>query len=59
MKIKIIASEEPLAKPQDLSRERLELIVSQMVDIMNEPALGETKQKSKILRVLQYFNLIK
>ena len=43
--------------PQDLSRERLELIVSSVVDIINKPELGSYQQLSKIITLLEYYNL--
>lgn len=58
MKKLIIASEE-LINPSELSRERLETIVSQILDVVNRPAIGSSMQMVKILQILEFYELRK
>ena len=46
-------------QPQDLSKERLETIVSEIVNIYNDSTLNSDEQSIKTLKILNYFNLIK
>ena len=45
-------------QPQDLSKERLELIVSEIVNTYKDNTLNSDEQSTKILKILNYFNLI-
>ena len=45
-------------QPQDLSKERLETIVSEIVNVYDNH-LDPEEQSTKILKILNYFNLIK
>lgn len=56
MKKLIIASDE-LVTPSELSRERLETIVSQIVDILDSPSMGGSMQLAKIIQILELFKL--
>jgi len=41
----------------ELSKERLENIVSEIVNVINTPQLGETKRILQIIRILEFYNL--
>ena len=43
--------------PEDLTKERLETIVSQIVDIINHSSMGSSMQLVKILTILEFYNL--
>ena len=46
-----------LVKPADLSKERLETLVEQLVDIMSKPSTVGSIQLVKIIRLLEFYNL--
>jgi len=54
---KLIYASEEIVKPSDLSKERLETIVTQIVDIINHPSMGGSMQLVKIVRILEFFKL--
>lgn len=50
---------EELVRPSDLSKERLEAIVSQITDIINKTSMGSSRQLVKIITVLEFYGLMK
>lgn len=56
---KLIYASEEIVKPSDLSKERLETIVSQIIDIVNRPSMGGSMQLVKIIKVLEFYDLKK
>ena len=44
--------------PQELSKERLELIVSELTQIMKQTSWGGTKQLLQIIKLLEHYNLM-
>jgi hypothetical protein len=56
---KLIYASEDLVKPSDLSKERLETLVSQIVDIINHPSMGSSMQLVKIITALEFYGLKK
>ena len=44
--------------PKDLSKERLELITTSVVDILKDSEIGTSNQLLKILKVCEYYNLV-
>lgn len=53
-----IKSDKSLVSPQDLSKERLEFIVSETTQIVKNTSLGTTKQLLTILKLLEYYDLM-
>jgi hypothetical protein len=56
---KLIHASEDLVKPSDLSKERLETLVSQIADIINRPSMGSSMQLVKIIAALEFYGLKK
>ena len=44
--------------PKDLSKERLELITTSIVDILSDTETSPSNQLLKILKVCEYYNLV-
>ena len=44
--------------PKDLSKERLEMIASSIVSILNDTEISSSNQLLKILKVCEYYNLV-
>ena len=44
--------------PTDLSKERLEQIVSFTADILGDNAIGSSNQLLKILKLFEHYNLV-
>lgn len=54
---KLITASTELVSPSELSKERLETIVSQIVDILGRPSMGGSMQLAKIIQILEFFKL--
>lgn len=54
---KLITASTELVTPSELSKERLETIVSQIVDILGRPSMGSSMQLAKIIQILEFFKL--
>lgn len=53
------AVEYKLTQVEDLSRSRLESIVRNIVDIMNDSSQGSARQLIKIITILKYYKLMR
>lgn len=54
---KLITTSTELVSPSELSKERLETIVSQIVDILDRPSIGSSRQLVKIIQILEFYGL--
>jgi len=56
---RLVEASNEIITPSELSRERLETIVSQILDVVNRPAIGSSMQMVKIIRILEFYDLKK
>ena len=58
MKMYIEASLSEQIQSSELSKERLETIVSFTADILQDNSIGSSKQLLKILKLFEHYNLV-
>lgn len=55
--LKINSAGVSYVNPEDLSKERLETIVSTIIDVVDNPTIGSSQQLMKIIQTLEFYNL--